>query len=65
MATLKNMSVVDFSHFQKQKQIFSMIQQIQILVMNLDTIKKIEELKECLELFEEMKNVSGRESKAA
>lgn len=59
------MSVVDFAHFQKQKQIFSMIQQIQILVMNLDTIKKIEELKECLEIFEEMKNVSCREYKAA
>lgn len=59
------MSVVDFAYFQKQKQIFSMKQQIQILVMNLDTIKKIEELKVCLELFEEMKNVSCRESKAA
>lgn len=59
------MSVIDFAHFQRQKQIFIMIQQIQTLVMNLDTIQKIEQLKEFLELFEEVQNVSGCESKAA
>lgn len=59
------MSVIDFTYFHQQNQIFIMIQQIQTLVMNLDTIQKIEQLKEFLELFEEVQNVSGRESKAA
>lgn len=65
MVLIKNMSVIDFTHYQKQKQIFSMIQQIQTLVMNLDTIEKIEQLKECLSKFEELKNGNSRKPKAA
>jgi hypothetical protein len=50
------MSVVDFSHYQKQKKIFSVIEQIQSLIIKLDSVEKIEQLKNNLNYFYELKH---------
>lgn len=50
------MSVVDFSHYQKQKKIFSVIEQIQSLIIKLDSVEKIEQLKNNLTYFYELKH---------
>jgi hypothetical protein len=50
------MSVVDFSHYQKQKKIFSVIEQIQSLIIKLDSVEKIEQLKNNLNYFHELKH---------
>lgn len=51
------MSVIDFSHYHKQKKIFSVIEQIQTLMTNLDSAEKIEQLKNTLDYYYELKNV--------
>lgn len=50
------MSIVDFSHYHKQKQIFSIIEQIHNLITNLDSVDKIEQLKEKLDRLHELKH---------
>ena len=57
------MSVVDFSHYQKQKKIFSIIEQIQNLMVNLDSVDKIEQLKKNLDVYYELKNGANNSNK--
>lgn len=57
------MSVVDFSHYQKQKQIFSIIEQIHNLMVNLDSVDKIEQLKKNLDIYYELKHGANTSNK--